>query len=248
MSGAFGFKTLDRVDLFIDSNEASMNKEAYDELRRRGFRVAVRRLDAGDFLIPATGECEAILIERKTIDDFLTSIIDGRLWSQLSRLSSVCREYNAKCILLLEGSVERALRRRKIHPSAYMRALETVQESFNTIVVLSIDKKTSIDWITARIKHCYKKKSGEAKVQTIAYQPRKSSFKNLNEKIIYVASVIAGRETGLKLLKHFGTLRNLANASIHELLRIEGVGESRAKEVYYIFNKNVGRILREEGK
>ncbi len=242
MAGAFGFKTLDRVDLFIDSNEASMNKEAYEELRRRGFKVAVRKLEAGDFLIPATSGCEAVLIERKTIDDFLTSIIDGRLWSQLSRLSSVCREYNAKCILLLEGSVERALSRRKIHPSAYMRALETAQESFNVIVVLSINKKTSIDWISARIKHCYKKKSSETSIQTIVYQPRRS-FKDLNEKVIYIASVIAGRETGLKLLKHFGTLRNLANASIHELLRIEGVGENRAKEVYYIFNKNVGRIL-----
>ena len=50
-----------------------------EKLRQRGSRVEVKQLDFGDFVV--SGD---VVIERKTLDDFVKSIYDGRLFSQLN--------------------------------------------------------------------------------------------------------------------------------------------------------------------
>ncbi len=235
------FMTLDEVDIFVDSNEASLNKGVYDALRRSGLRVAVRKLDAGDYLIPERGDLPAALIERKTVDDFLNSMFEGRLWSQLARLSNACTEASAVCILLLEGDPVRTLSRRKAPVSAYLRAIETAQSSFRTILIPSPSKEATINWLVARAK-AVRKRVKEGYLTPVFYQPKRKA-RSVDDKIMLIASSIAGKEIGMRLLKHFGSLRNLANASVSELMQVEGVGEARARELFYIFNKNVSKLL-----
>jgi len=58
----------------------------------------------------------------------------------------------------------------------------------------------------------------------------------IKDRILYVAESIVGPKLARKLLKEFKTLKNIANASIRELMTVEGIGEKRAKEIYLIFN------------
>jgi len=67
--------------IVVDSREP---KKMVAELRRLGVNVAVAALDVGDYRV-VSGDRVAC-VERKTASDFAASILDGRLWSQASRL------------------------------------------------------------------------------------------------------------------------------------------------------------------
>jgi ERCC4-type nuclease len=58
----------------------------------------------------------------------------------------------------------------------------------------------------------------------------------LNERILYVVEGLAGPTLARRLLAHFKTIRNIANASISDLLKVEGIGEKRAQEIYAVLN------------
>ncbi|MEM2080329.1 MAG: ERCC4 domain-containing protein, partial [Nitrososphaerota archaeon] len=79
----------------VDSNEAAESQKLVESLRKIT-EVAIRPLDAGDYLI--TGQSGQALIERKRVFDFLNSL-KGRLWDQLSLL----RTFEGEKILILEG-------------------------------------------------------------------------------------------------------------------------------------------------
>ena len=62
---------------------------------REGISVEIKKVPYGDYIIS-----NSITIERKTAKDLLISIIDGRLFSQLSNLKKYC----INPILLIEGN------------------------------------------------------------------------------------------------------------------------------------------------
>lgn len=75
------------MSITIDTNSGEDN--VYDSiLRQRTENVVVRRerLDVGDILIQVEGLDETVCIERKTWSDMASSIIDGRLQEQKSRM------------------------------------------------------------------------------------------------------------------------------------------------------------------
>ena len=58
--------------------------------------VTIRRLTLGDYQVDNT-----LIVERKTLADFAISVIDGRLFTQASRLTRIKR---ARTCLILEGT------------------------------------------------------------------------------------------------------------------------------------------------
>ena len=56
--------------------------ELVEKIRQRGARVEVKQLDFGDFVVSSD-----IVIKRKTLDDFVKSIYDGRLFKQLVNMN-----------------------------------------------------------------------------------------------------------------------------------------------------------------
>ena len=67
-----------------------------DLLKNSGVLVKIEKLSYGDYITNNT-----ITVERKTAKDFLISIIDGRLFNQLSNLKKFCNHP----ILLIEGNL-----------------------------------------------------------------------------------------------------------------------------------------------
>jgi len=66
-----------------------------DLLKKEDVEVEIKKISHGDYLIN-----DSITVERKTARDFLVSIIDGRLFNQLSNLKKYCMNP----ILLIEGN------------------------------------------------------------------------------------------------------------------------------------------------
>jgi ERCC4-type nuclease len=57
-------------------------QQIIDELKRKQLSVEVRRLDSGDYVF------NGVAIERKTLQDLLSSTFDRRLWVQLDTLKN----------------------------------------------------------------------------------------------------------------------------------------------------------------
>ena len=71
---------LHRLDVDHSEHQAAL----LDAVRRGGvFDVQMVRLQTGDYLID-----DEVLIERKTIADFATSLADGRLFPQAARFAA----------------------------------------------------------------------------------------------------------------------------------------------------------------
>ena len=81
------------MDIKVDYREKASG--LIDLLEREDITVEVKKVTYGDYIIN-----EFITVERKTAKDFLISIIDGRLFSQLSNLKKHC----INPILLIEGN------------------------------------------------------------------------------------------------------------------------------------------------
>ena len=64
-------------------------------LESNGIECEVQRLKTGDYI------SNEICIERKTIDDFCSSILDGRLKKQVERM----KEEFKHCFILISGSI-----------------------------------------------------------------------------------------------------------------------------------------------
>lgn len=68
--------------LHIEVDDRERNGDLLEALRSMDdVEMTVIRLELGDFRIEG-----AVVIERKTVADFATSLVDGRLFAQASRL------------------------------------------------------------------------------------------------------------------------------------------------------------------
>lgn len=87
--------------IIIDSQEAAVCPRIAELLRNK-FELSVQPLKSADYVLSSIGKMKgSIGIERKTISDLASSVIDGRLWSQVDKL---CRTYEYP-VLLIEGSL-----------------------------------------------------------------------------------------------------------------------------------------------
>lgn len=73
--------TPDTILVTADDREPESMRDALNALP--GVRVAVSRLKLGDYQVD-----DRLLVERKTLQDFALSVLDGRLFSQAARLAA----------------------------------------------------------------------------------------------------------------------------------------------------------------
>jgi ERCC4-type nuclease len=169
----------------------------------------------------------AVCIERKDAGDFVSSIVDGRVWQQLYHLSSMCT-----CgVLVVVGSPTLALIDRRFPRSAYIGALASIPLKSSaegagsrvSLVMLEtlydfllfiyyVCRRLSEDNILLPLKHVSKRDLKSLQVQTIATLPG------------------IGEKMAQELLNHFGTIYNVVNAPKEELAKV--VGPKRAEKVY----------------
>lgn len=219
------------VDVVIDSREASKNSDVVSELKKARLKIAISALNVGDYFLLAPKDKKPILVERKTVADFLNSIRDNRIWDQLKLLKKAEEEENVTVIILVEGHLGIAEKYTKWNISAILRIMDEIIIDWNVKVMPSPNKRATIAWLIAKTRSlgiAEKKRPPRLRVEK---KPM-----GINERILYVAESIVGPVLARRLLRKFRTLRNLANASVPELTNVEGIGEKRAKEIHAIFN------------
>lgn len=230
-----GFKLLVPTDVVIDSREFSKNPEVKDVFDKYEVKFAISKLEVGDYLLLAPEGNRPILIERKSVMDLANSIKDRRLWDQAKLLLDHCEENNYQPLIIVEGSLTILRRHSGWNLQSILRALDVVILDYKIPVLNTPDKESTMVWLAAKARSL-----GETSKKRVYRLRVEKKPLSLQDKILYVAESFSGPVLARRLLERFKTLRNIANASVLELTSVEGIGETRAREIYMLFNTEWG--------
>lgn len=161
-----------------------------------------------------------IAIERKSIEDFEQSIIDGRLFQQLE----ILKEYRVGLLALELGLPER------IHINSYYGALAKIARAGLSIInYRNLDELVEIIFNMAKEhseerKYIVRKKEGDPIINILG------AFPGIGEKRIE------------KIVRNYHSLKDFINSDLAKLKNV--LGEKLAEKVYEIINS---KIIKDNG-
>ena len=207
-----------KVKIIVDSRETASS--VVRELKSYNCDLEIQKLEVGDYIVS-----DRVAIERKSTEDFVASIIDGRLWNELIDLST---NYEIP-ILLLEGEPPQSNKR--IHLNAILGALSSILIKFRMPTIYSRDTND-----TARLLMAFAKKEQVEKKRKIKLRHDKATTKQ-SEIVERIVAGIPGIDLkrSQSILDHFKTLNNVfKQENIDELIKIEGIGKKIANDILEI--------------
>jgi ERCC4-type nuclease len=183
--------------------------------------VTIQRLSIGDYLVD-----NRLLFERKTIRDFALSLCDGRLFHQACRLCS--SPYSA--VYMLEGSTA-GLKTLNIRRESIQGAIISLTLLYGLPILRSLNGEETARLLSYASLQMHKAAMGL--FQRPGYRP-----KGHHKRKLYVLSSLPGIGSvrADQLLRRFGTVRAVFNASAEELMQIPGLGKTTAKAIHNILN------------
>jgi DNA excision repair protein ERCC-4 len=203
------------IDIIVDHRES--NAPVLPLLRDRAeCRVHLAQLKAGDYAIGGS-----LLFERKTIQDLVVAIIDGRLFSQAQRLSTAA----ARGVVVVEGPVSE-LSNHGMTWEAIQGALVTVAVFYGVPVLWARDARDTVNTMLFAAQQARTRTAGA--LRRFGYRPRGKRARQL---YILQGLPMVGPERARRLLAHFGSVRGVISASAVELNAVDGIGDGLAKAI-----------------
>ncbi len=208
------------IIIFVDSREqaSSVTKNLFE----KECKVIMKQLTVGDYILS-----QDVCVERKTIEDFLTSMIDGRLFTQLVDL----RTNYEKPLLIIEGNMGEIFTLRNIHKNAIMGALTSIALDY---MVPIINTKNSTE--TSEYLYVIAKREQIAKDKEIRLRMGRKGFSTKDQQQFIVEGFpLVGPLLAKNLLKEFGSIKNIVNANEIDLQKVENLGKKKATSLKKIF-------------
>jgi len=206
--------------IYADYREKASNVP--DFLRELGAVVIFENLTVADYVIS-----ETIGIERKSVEDLVSSVFDKRFFDQLSRLSESYKEP----YILIEGDLSQ-IRFITTKWKAVNSALVSAIIDYDLRVLFSLNKKDSAEVLYKLAE----KISAKSNFRSINLHD-KPKFENLKDIQLYVVESLpnVGEKLAKKLLEKFNTIENICKASISDLEKALG-SRKRAEEIYKVLH------------
>jgi ERCC4-type nuclease len=181
--------------------------------------AVIRRLPLGDYEVDGR-----LLIERKTLPDFAVSVIDGRLFSQMTRLA----KSPLKGVLILEGR-SRDLHDTGIRREALQGALITTSLILGIPVLRSLNPGETAQLIIFAARQL--KFAAAGGLSRPGYRP-----KGKRKRQLYILQSLpgVGPARATRLLDHFGSVQKVLNASVERITGVEGIGPETARGIHQL--------------
>lgn len=229
----------------VTADDRELNSAVVARLKALGADIRIERLETGDFQIG-----ERILVERKTVRDFVDSLVDGRLLEQASRLVGAA----PRSLLLIEG--EGLFRSPRVHPHALMGALTTLALDFGIPVVTTKDgaetarfltvasrrEESMLDGLTPRARdrlEAVKPEFWTDPVTQAAAAARQLRESQNDEQTAAIALLVAipsvDEDLASRLLNRYGTIAGLVWADEDDLRQVDGITETQVREIWRTF-------------
>jgi len=212
-------KEKNQVKIKVDHREYRSN--VVKNLAVKGIYVEPTQLDVGDYVLSSR-----IGVERKNVDDFLESLVGGKLFRQIAHL----RDAYSRPVLILEG--ENLLTKRNISHNAIFGSLASISVDFGVPVLTT---KNAME--TANLMYVIARREQREDKKAVAVRGEKTMMSLMErqqflvEGLPNVSAVLAKR-----LLAHFGSIREIANATEEELIGVKGVGKNIASDILRLLN------------
>ncbi|MGY5874689.1 MAG: ERCC4 domain-containing protein [Candidatus Thorarchaeota archaeon] len=202
------------IQLIVDSRE--LPTAVARELARLDVKITGESLKVGDYIAS-----EDVAIERKEVGDFIQSLIDGRLFVQLSALKSAYR----RPVLIIEG--ERLIGQRAVNPASLYGALASIAIRIQVPILWTQDATETAN-VLYRLAYL-EQVSSKKPLRTRPGEVRSSDAETLE----YILSGFPGVDTVISraILSEFGTLDEVFSASEKDLRSVKGVGPKIAGRI-----------------
>ena len=209
-------KIKEKQKIIIDHQEK--NSLLISELIDLGFEIEFTRLKVADYIV------KGVAIERKTISDFIGSIKNKRLLRQLEEL----QQYEKK-LLIIEGIYEQELYTDSkeiegMHANAIRGFLLSVLLSFKVPILFTKDYQD-----TAKFMDVLSRKKNTRDIGLNV--SKKTLDSNERSQFILEGFPGIGPKTAKKLLKEFGNIKKIMNASEEELREVIGKKAENMKKI-----------------
>lgn len=204
--------------VFVDTRE--MKGSLVKALYQLPIELVFEQLTVGDYRVS-----QDIAIEYKTAQDFVNSILDGRLMTQLPKLKSSI----LKPLVIIEGNI---FGLRNIHPNSLYGMLTTIMISYQIPVLFTQTSQEAANCI-----YLLARREQQSSKDFSAHASLKPS--NVDDQLLYTVSSIPGVGTSLakRLLEEFSTLHRLANSSVEQLSKVENIATKKASHIFEFFHK-----------
>lgn len=188
------------IKLIADIHEK--NSMVIAELMHLGAEVETKSLEVGDYIVGN------VIIERKTLKDFLSSMMSKRLQYQLQNMQK-----NEKSLLIIENYESEP--EINLNPNCIKGFIMSILLEYKIPIIFTRDSKETADYLYLLAKKT--KKSSQSLRIKLRHPGKK-------EKIQYILEGFPGigPATAKKLLKKFGSLKNIINADEKELEEMLG--------------------------
>jgi Fanconi anemia group M protein len=210
-----------KVTVFVDHRERQSNVARI--LEKKDISVKEVQLDVADYIIS-----DRIGIERKTTQDLLNSVINQRLFDQLSRLS----ESYDKPVLLIEGDPKELYTARDMHENTIRGVLSSIAIDYGVPIIWTenpMETAAMVYWIAYREQVAEKREPQIRACKRTTERPKMQEF--LVAGLPHINSKLSKR-----LLNHFKTPAEIFSASEEKLMEVNGMGKEKVKKVFDLLN------------
>ena len=228
---AFETQTLPEEEpkVLIVADHREFSGAVVRELSKLGVVVRPETLAAGDYVLS-----DRVAVERKEAEDFARSLADGRLFPQAKALRDA---YSAPLMVIEGGSVLAP----GFGADAVYGALAALVTGFHLSVFQTRDAAD-----TARLLAAIAKREQVGEKRDVRVRADKGAMSD-DERLRYLVEGLPNVSAVLsrRLLERFGTVKAIADASVEDLMEVEGVGPQTATAIHAILRTQyVGRPLR----
>ena len=207
--------------MIVDSRE--MPTAVARELARLDVSISGESLEIGDYILS-----EDVAVERKESNDFIQSMIDGRLFDQLAALRSTYR----RPVLIIEG--EQITGIRAVRPESIYGALASIAIRLRIPILWTMNSEETANMLY-RLAHL-EQIASQKPLRTRSGESKGSDAEALE----YILAGFPGVDTVISrsLLSEFGTLERIFMADEETLQRAKGVGPKTAGTIKRLLTTN----------
>ncbi len=204
--------------IIVDSREKS--SKTLRLMHEMPIKLELSSLQTGDYQLS-----QDVAVEFKRVSDFVDSIVDGRLLSQVKKL----KETTLKPLIIVEGE-ESLFGQRNLHPNAIYGMISTISISYQVPILFTRNEQDTANllFMIAR------REQQETRFNAKQFTQHTLKPKSEHEQLRYIVEAFPhiGPNVAEKLLVRFSTLERLSCATMSEIRDIEGIGEKTAQQIW----------------
>jgi len=209
--------------IIVDTREASAAPKIVKGLREQGVEVVMKALPKGDYVLS-----DLCAVERKTVHDFVYTLMRRHLFDQLFKL----KEVYTKPFILIEGYMPIVYKFSRIQPSSVWGAMFALAKQ-DVALIHTTSYKETVDFLYTAAKQ---EQIVEKRIPVV--HPLKKTGTLADAQLFSMASLPnIGREKALSILNAYQTPMNALLNTERWAESIHGLGPKITEKVEQVLHK-----------